>query len=194
MYAKESGLPLQQGSVRLGDKVFAIVNGEFFVESIQPGKYKVTIDGPFRQAKETTIIVKNGLNKLTFNVETNLSQSEIDLLAKITRAEAEGESELGKVAVAATVLNRVLSPKYPSSVKEVVYQRINGRTQYSPVRDGRINLSPRRQDYEAAYQALAGNDPSNGATGFFNPAKTKDAWVHSRPVTTRIGGHTFFSY
>lgn len=116
------------------------------------------------------------------------------MLAKITRAEAEGETEQGRVAVAATILNRVLSNRYPNTVQEVVYQKESGRYQYSPVYDGRINVTPRKQDYNAAYLALAGNDPTYGATGFYNPAKTRDRWVRSHPVTTQIGGHTFFRY
>jgi N-acetylmuramoyl-L-alanine amidase len=86
-----------------------------------------------------------------------------------------------------------MSPNYPATVTEVVYQRISGRYQYSPVADGRIKLEPNEKAWRAAYAALAGWDPTEGATGFFNPAKTRDRWVHSRPATTQIGGHVFFN-
>jgi N-acetylmuramoyl-L-alanine amidase len=64
--------------------------------------------------------------------------------------------------------------------------------QYSPVLDGRINLPADRTSFQAVYDALAGWDPSGGATGFYNPRKTSNQWVRSRPVTTTIGRHVFF--
>ena len=41
--------------------------------------------------------------------------------------------------------------------------------------------------------AIAGWDPSYGATGFFAPAKVgSSSWVRTRPVTVNIGNHRFF--
>lgn len=50
------------------------------------------------------------------------SEEEIDLIALVTMAEAEGESELGKRLVIDTILNRVESDRFPNTVNEVVYQ------------------------------------------------------------------------
>lgn len=54
-----------------------------------------------------------------------LSDDEIDLLALVTMAEAEGESEEGKRLVIDTILNRVDSElKYfPDTVTDVIYQK-----------------------------------------------------------------------
>ena len=124
----------------------------------------------------------------------NLSQSDLDLLAQLVSAEAAGEPFIGQVAVAATVLNRLADPRYPDTISEIVYQVDNGRYQYSPVLDGRINLAADPSAYQAVGRALEGSDPSNGANGFYNPAKTSNQWVRSRPVTATIGGHVFFRY
>lgn len=121
-----------------------------------------------------------------------VSSSELDLLARLVHAEAGGEPYLGQVAVAATVLNRVDSPKYPNSITAVIYQVTNGYYQYSPVLDGRINLPASESAYRAALEAINGVDPTNGATGFYNPSKTANQWVRSQPVATVIGNHVFF--
>src|SRR5690606_39702059 len=51
----------------------------------------------------------------------DFTDAEIDLLARIVRAEAQGEPFEGKVAVAAVVLNRLERPQYPDTLREVIY-------------------------------------------------------------------------
>ena len=124
----------------------------------------------------------------------NLSAAERDLLARLVRAEAGGEPYLGQVAVAATVLNRVKDPRYPNTVSGVIYQVSGGYYQYCPVQNGTINLPAGQTAINATNDALSGFDPSLGATGFYNPAKTTNQWVRSQPVTTVIGNHIFFRW
>lgn len=124
----------------------------------------------------------------------NLSQSDIDLLARLVSAESSGEPYTGQVAVAATILNRLGDSRYPRTIPGIVYQVDNGCYQYSPVLDGRINLPSTSSAYKAVQAALTGWDPSNGANGFYNPAKTSSIWVKSQTVTANIGDHVFFSY
>ncbi|HHX73972.1 MAG TPA: LysM peptidoglycan-binding domain-containing protein [Firmicutes bacterium] len=123
-----------------------------------------------------------------------VSAAEMDLLARLVHAEAGGEPYQGQVAVAATVLNRVDSPRYPSTITAVIYQVVDGHYQYSPVLDGRINLPATETARRAVAEALTGADPSLGATGFYNPRKTTNQWVRSQPVTVVIGNHVFFRY
>ena len=52
----------------------------------------------------------------------SLSDEEIDLLALVTMAEAEGECEEGQRLVIDTVLNRVDHEYWPNTVTEVIYQ------------------------------------------------------------------------
>jgi prepilin-type N-terminal cleavage/methylation domain-containing protein len=70
----------------------------------------------------------------------------------------------------------------------------NGRYQYSPVLDGRINTPASSSALRATQAAISGWDPSNGANGFYNPSKTVNQWVRSQTVTATIGNHVFFSY
>ncbi|WP_199614208.1 cell wall hydrolase [Paenibacillus alkalitolerans] len=125
-----------------------------------------------------------------------LSDEGIRWLYKLTEAEAGGESRKGKIAVAATVLNRMESPEYPNNMKDVIFHivEVNGKQyyQYSPVLDGRIyDADPSQDTIDAVNEALEGKDPTGGALTFFNPDKTDNQWVRSRPVSTTIGNHVF---
>lgn len=119
------------------------------------------------------------------------SERDIELLAKLVNAEASGESYTGKVAVAATVLNRLEHPDYPKSISEVIFQVVDGCYQYSPVLDGQIYLPANETSRSAVMEALSGVDPTGGATTFFNPSKTNDQWVRTRQYMTTIGNHVF---
>lgn len=119
------------------------------------------------------------------------SASDIDLLARLVRAEAGGESYIGQVAVAATVLNRVKNPNYPNTIPGVIYQTVNGYFQYCPVRIGTINQPASETARRAVMDAINGWDPTNGAVSFFNPYTATNAWIRNRTVTTNIGNHRF---
>ena len=118
------------------------------------------------------------------------SPGDLDLLARLVHAEAKGEPYLGKIAVAATVLNRVGNPDYPSTIPEVIYEYNHG-FQYCPVRNGEINFSADGQAFKAVKEALAGKDPTGGALSFFNPSQTMNTWIRNRPYLTTIGNHVF---
>lgn len=66
---------------------------------------------------------------------------EIELMALVTMAEAEGESEYGKRLVIDTILNRVDHKRFPNTVHGVIYQKNafesmwNGRVDRCEVRD-----------------------------------------------------------
>lgn len=55
-------------------------------------------------------------------VEPLASEEDIELLALLAMAEAEGESEEGQRLVIDVVLNRVDDPHFPDTIYEVVYQ------------------------------------------------------------------------
>lgn len=114
------------------------------------------------------------------NIDTNL-------LARCVNAEARGEPYVGQVAVAAVILNRIGDPAFPKTVADIVYQP----KAFSSVDDGQINLPPSASAMRAAREAVSGSDPSRGAVFFFNPAKTKNKYIWSRPQITRIGNHIF---
>lgn len=74
--------------------------------------------------------------------EEILSNEEIELIALVTMAEAEGECEEGKRLVIDTILNRVDSEHFPNTVHDVIYQR----SQFSSMWNGRVDRCDVRDD------------------------------------------------
>ena len=115
------------------------------------------------------------------------SQSDIELLAKLIAAEARGESYVGQVAVGAVVLNRVAHASFPDTIAGVIYQK----GAFSCINDSNWAVAATETSRRAARDCINGWDPSGGAVYYFNPRKTNDAFMHSRPVITVIGNHNF---
>ncbi len=118
---------------------------------------------------------------------SSYSQGDINLLAKLIAAEARGESYTGQVAVGAVVLNRVAHSSFPDTVAGVIYQK----GAFSCVNDSNWNVPANSTSLKAARDCINGWDPSGGAIYYYNPAKTSNAFMHSRPVITTIGRHVF---
>jgi hypothetical protein len=116
-----------------------------------------------------------------------LQRGDLDILAHLVQAEAGDEPYVGKVAVAAVVMNRTLSGRFPRSVYGVVFER----DAFESVSNGWYWYPPSASDYRAVRDALRGWDPTAGALFFFNPAKTANAFIWSRPIILRIGNHLF---
>lgn len=117
------------------------------------------------------------------------TESNINLLARIISAESRGEPYTGQVAVGAVVLNRVGHPSFPDTIAGVIYQ--NGA--FTAINDGQFWEPVAESAYNAARDALNGWDPTGGAIYYYNPAKTSNKWIRSRPVITTIGEHVFCS-
>ena len=118
---------------------------------------------------------------------SNYTSSDLYLLAKTIYAEARGESYTGKVAVAAVILNRVASSKFPNSISGVIYQ--SGA--FTCVSDGQINLGTNDECTRAAQDAMNGWDPTYGCLYYYNPAVATSSWIFSRQTVTTIGKHVF---
>ncbi len=118
---------------------------------------------------------------------TNIEDSDLQLLARCVYGEARGEPYTGQVAVAAVVLNRVRSSKFPNTVPGVIYQA----GAFTAVSDGQINLTPNETAYQAARDALGGWDPTGGCLYYYNPATATSSWIWSLTVHIKIGKHNF---
>lgn len=110
------------------------------------------------------------------------------LLAQLVYAEARGEPFWGQVAVAAVVLNRLVHPDFPSTVREIIFQP----RQFQVVANKTIHNTPDNLAYQAVREALEGVDPTEGALFFWNPAKVSPtSWVWTRTIKQRIANHVF---
>lgn len=127
-----------------------------------------------------------------------VSDSDIDMLSRIVEAEAGQEDYIGKILVADVVINRVNSNDFPDSVTEVVFQKSNNITQFSPVSNGTIDRVTVSDDtVKAVYSALMGEDKSDGALYFMARKYSKPQNVewfdnHLTYLYTH-GGHDFYS-
>ena len=127
-----------------------------------------------------------------------LEQADLEVLLRIVEAEAGCEDEDGKLLVANVILNRLNSEKFPDSITEIVFQRENGVSQFSPIADGSYyKVSVSEETVEAVGRALAGEDISRGAL-YFAARKYADSesmrWFDEKlTLLFRHGGHEFFS-
>lgn len=146
-------------------------------------KNGLTVDG----IAGTQTLKAMGITSSSSSSSSSNNSSNVNLLARVVYGEARGEPYTGQVAVAAVVLNRVKSSKFPNSISGVVYQ--NGA--FDAVADGQINMTPDATAKKAAQDALNGWDPSYGAIYYFNPSTATNKWIWSRPMTVTIGKHRF---
>ncbi|MEG0980098.1 MAG: spore cortex-lytic enzyme [Oscillospiraceae bacterium] len=115
------------------------------------------------------------------------NENDITLLAKVISAEARGESYTGQVAVGAVLLNRVEHSSFPDTIAGVVYQP----GAFSCVRDSNWSQPVADSAKRAARDCINGQDPTGGAIYYYNPAKTSNKWMRTRPVIITIGSHVF---
>lgn len=111
----------------------------------------------------------------------------VHMMARVVHGEARGESYSGQVAVAAVILNRVESPRFPNTISNVIFQR----NAFTAVADGQYWLTPNASAYRAAKDAMLGWDPSSGATYYYNPSQVSDNWIFTRNFIKQIGKHHF---
>lgn len=72
--------------------------------------------------KETEPTEIETYEKVETYEEDYISNEDVELIALVTMAEAEGECEEGKRLVIDTILNRVDSEYFPNTISEVIYQ------------------------------------------------------------------------
>ena len=120
------------------------------------------------------------------------TDEDYQVLLRIVQAEAGICDPKGKILVADVNINRVLSGKFPDSVKAVVYQP----SQFQPVSNGTINtVKVTAETIECVDRALAGEDYSNGALYFMNRRASGSAasWFDRRlTYLFAHDGHEFF--
>ncbi|WP_353893048.1 cell wall hydrolase [Proteinivorax hydrogeniformans] len=121
-----------------------------------------------------------------------LDGNDIDMIAKMVMAEAEGECFKGKVAVANVIISRVESDLFPNTVKEVIFQK----GQFEPILNGRyFKVEPNGECKKAVKEALQGNWAVPKGTYFFlNEAKVGlPNFFKEREFVVKIDNHSFYA-
>lgn len=132
--------------------------------------------------------------------QINLRPEDVDALGRIAYAEAGNQGPEGLAGVLFTVLNRLASNRWGSSISDV----LNSRNQFEPV--GRVggdwrNLPQLNGDQRSTAAGLLSliqsgqvQDPTGGATFFQNPDITRQRGTDfsGGAQGTRIGDHVFY--
>ncbi len=107
---------------------------------------------------------------------------DVRLLAALIYCEAGCESDAGKLAVGAAVMNRVRSGAYPDTVSGVIF----ASGQFTPALNGKVaavyNSGPPESCYNAARAAIAGETNIGGATHFRRNNGTREGIVIDHQV------------
>lgn len=120
------------------------------------------------------------------------TSDELYWLSKIVSAEAKGEINTGKVAVANVILNRVESDEFPNTIYGVIFDNKYG-VQFTPTADGSIYNTPTSDSVIAAKRALLGEDVSRECLYFLNPQTATNSWIiKNRKFYKTIGNHDFY--
>lgn len=127
--------------------------------------------------------------------------AEANCLARAIYFEARSESDVGQLAVAKVVLNRVKDPAYPKSICQVVYQGSDrpNACQFSFACDG-VSDEPKQveawaKSKQMAARALAGDQSIQilGAATYYHADYVTPKWSSSFKRLIKIGRHIFYS-
>ena len=128
------------------------------------------------------------------NTQRPDSLAELHCLALNVYHEARGEDMAGRLAVAEVTLNRARSPRFPSTICEVVWQR----GQFSWTRDGRNDWPLESKAWtaaiEVAIRAYWYSEPSPvGDAAYYHHESVSPPWARNRRVVAKIGKHLFYA-
>lgn len=120
-------------------------------------------------------------------------QQNLYWMEHVISAEANAEPLSAQIAVGDVILHRMHAGGYGSTVKDVVFQIINGHYQFTSVANGYIYSTPYATSITAAEDVLnSGEDVVPGALVFYNPSQTPaSSWVRSQPTITQLGNLVF---
>ncbi len=120
----------------------------------------------------------------------------VDLLARLIRAEAEGEGKLGMLMVGNVGVNRVKSNCLDftkiRSIDDMVFQSPGG---FEATQKGYFYQRARESDKELARQVIRGDryHPATNSLWFFKPAGSCPAQWYDQWNSGRYKSHCFYS-
>ena len=124
-----------------------------------------------------------------------------DILAKTLEAEAGDQGAIGMLSVGSVIMNRMMNPSYANNLHDVILQPgqfsvWNKTTGFAGGKQGVdvANMQASETAYAITDQLLDQNynDPTNGATHFYNPNISNPDWGEKAGGNwTAIGDHIF---
>jgi len=126
----------------------------------------------------------------------NTNSSDVDLLARLMRAEAEGEGEQGMLMVGNVGVNRILANcldfRNIRNMNDMVYQNPGG---FEATQKGYFYQRARDRDRRLAQRVINGERvwPASNALWFFRPQADCPATWYDQQNTGRFKAHCFFT-
>lgn len=164
------------------------VSGSILTVPVRTLGRALGLDVSWDSATNTVSLTANGSGPIE---DASLAYSEDDLywLSHIIFAESGNQPLAGQIAVGNVIMNRVRSPLFPNTIYEVIHQK----SQFSPVKNGTINLTPRELSVIAAKLVLDGANTAGSSVYFINPKVSGNSWVaRTRTHVTTIAAHAFY--
>ena len=127
----------------------------------------------------------------------NYSDNDVDMLARIMRAEAQNEGDLGMLMVGNVVLNRVLANcltfKNVRSIHDAIYQK----NQFVGVNSSLYQAAATSYEKDLAKRILNGEYyyPATNALWFYAPSKgssCKNTW-YDQKLAGKYKNHCFYN-
>lgn len=190
VYANSKKAQINSKTVTM-PKSAKLVGGKLYVGARFLGE-ALGADVKWNTKTHTVELTKNNHTVTEEYIEDAYTSDDLDWLAKIVHAEAQGEIHNGKIAVANVIMNRIKSDLFPNSVYDVVFDRKYG-VQFTPVANGAIYNNASNDSYRAAKQALYGANTAGESLYFCNPKTSTNFWIiNNRKLFGRIGNHDFY--
>jgi len=126
------------------------------------------------------------------------TDKEIEMIERIVEAEATGGSLEDKMDIANVIYNRLSSDEFPDTVEEVIFQKSNGRYQFSPIADKRYYKVKITEETKLAVElAFTEPDTTNGALYFCNLKDVRNKgvkmWFNKLELVKSTDiGHNFY--
>lgn len=123
------------------------------------------------------------------------TNEDVQLLARLMRAEAEGEGDLGMLMVGNVGVNRVrgncLDFKPITNVRQMVYQTPGG---FEAIQKGYFYQRARPNEIRLARKVINGQrfHPASFSLWFFKPPRDCPAQWYNQPNAGRFKSHCFF--
>ncbi|MGE0240472.1 MAG: cell wall hydrolase [Parvibaculaceae bacterium] len=160
---------------------------------------RLAMTPPVWKMESTFKLKRNEKQKIV--AQRRIRLAEENCLAKAVYFEARSESELGQLAVAKVVLNRVKDPNFPKTICGVVYQGSDRRNscQFSFACDGIADEVKSKAAWDRskriAQKAIAGDQTIRviGAATNYHADYVRPRWAKEMRKLIKIGRHIFYS-
>ncbi len=180
------------------DATVRIVPASIDLKAPEPEKKKIAL-APTKAKVENAFKLKRS-EKQKDVAQRRVKLAEENCLARAVYFEARSESELGQLAVAKVILNRVKDPEYPNTICGVVYQGSGRRNscQFSFACDGLPDDVKSATSWSnakrVAQKALAGDSKvaAVGTATNYHADYVKPKWAKSMKRLIKIGRHIFY--